>query len=234
MTPTNSGKTNPIILLVVVFVAFAGFIGTAYYHSLQEFEAIRTEMKQLKGEVKGDVLSLTDQVNKRYLTLLQMAESLSTQQNKLIGVERTIASEREMLAQLQENFRNELAQVRKMGGDANKMVSELEEKFQKETKTGEVRLVRLTDDYNSLKTQIEDHNALLVMMREQALLNQAIKAAAPEAATPAPTPTPGASVMAETSVPMTPASTTAPAAGSSTMSPTNNRVVTDLPGSSGN
>jgi uncharacterized membrane-anchored protein YhcB (DUF1043 family) len=222
MSTANTGKSNAMIAALIVVVACLGFMITSFISTNQDLEKVHAEMKSLRTNLDEQVVSLKDQINNRYLTLLKMSEDLSSQQSKMLGVERTIMAEREALAKLQENFRNEIAQVKKLGGDASRMVTSLEEQFKQEVKVKEVKLARLQDDFESVKNQIEDQSALLVMMREQALMNQQFSKP-PEGTTTVtlPVTTPSGTL----SVPATDSPST-------TTSPQNNRVVTDLPSSS--
>jgi chromosome segregation ATPase len=202
-----------------------GFIVAAYFSIMQEFDTVREQIVEVQSQYKKDIESLNEQIRQRYLTVLKQAQDIDQQQAKLAAIDRSITSEKEALGTVEDSFHSELAQMKKLGMDSNREVAGLEENFAEEIKLRELKLAKLQDDYQSMKNEVEDQQTLLVMMREQSLLDKYKQPQNGQTATDSATP----DANGDGSSGQGPNGTLSVVPMPTTLVPTNNRVVTDLP-----
>ena len=175
---SRSGKVNPEILLVLAIVALACYMAFSVYETNQKFAAYDAQIKDVRDTGKTDVKELADQLGARYLQLLKLAEDLAMQQSRMVSIERTISLEKDSVSQLQDTLKSEVDNLKKERGEQSDEVAALQDKFKNEITSKEQTIAKLQGEFESLKTVMDDQSALLVMIREQAILNSSGAAAA--------------------------------------------------------
>lgn len=167
----RSGKVSPEILLLLAIVLCASFEVVAYIKSGKDLDGVHDEIKQSETRGNQRIETIADELNKRYLQLLKLAEDLALQQGRLVTMERTLSSEKDSLAQLQDTVNSQLEAIKKAGGEQSKEVAALQDKFNADIASKEKTITQLQGEYEMLKHLMDDQSALLVMMREQSILN---------------------------------------------------------------
>lgn len=167
----RSGRISPEILLLIAILLCAIFEVMAYIKSGKDLDGVHDEIKQSEARGKASIETIADELNKRYLQLLKLAEDLALQQGRLVTMERTLSSEKDSLSQLQDSVNSQLDAFKKAGGEQTKEVAALQEKFNSDIASKEKTITQLQGEYEMLKHLMDDQSALLVMMREQAIVN---------------------------------------------------------------
>jgi hypothetical protein len=175
---SKSGKATPEILLVLAIIALACFVGVQSFLFKQKFSAVEDEIKGVKGDGEQSLGKLRADLNSRYLQLLKLSEDMSMQQGRFQLIERSLAAEKESMGQLQDDFKRDLEAVQKKDGEHAQAVALLEDKFKNEIAAKERSIGQLQGEYDSLKNLMDDQSALLVMVREQSILNSATASSA--------------------------------------------------------
>ena len=184
---SKSGKATPEILLVLAIIALACFVGVQSFLFKQKFTAVEDEIKGVRGDGEQGLGKLRADLNSRYLQLLKLSEDMSMQTGRFQLIERSLAAEKESMGQLQDDFKKDLDLVRKKDGEHAQAVATLEDKFKNEIAAKERSIGQLQSEYDSLKNLMDDQSALLVMVREQSILNSATASASTPSSGAAPT-----------------------------------------------
>ncbi|SDU24519.1 hypothetical protein SAMN05444156_2828 [Verrucomicrobium sp. GAS474] len=170
---SQSGKATPEILLVLAIIALACFVGVQKFLLDKKFLAVQEKIDGVKKDGEDNVSKLSANLNSRYLQLLKLSEEIAMQQGRFVTIERSLAAERESMSTLQDDFKRDLDAVRKKDGEHAAAVATLEDKFKNEIAAKERSIGQLQTEYDGLKNLMDDQSALLVMVREQSILNSA-------------------------------------------------------------
>ncbi len=182
---SRSGKVSPEILLVLAIVALGCFVAVSYYETKVKFDQVKAQIDDSRTDSQNDVKELTDQLNKRYLQLLKLAENLAMQEGRLVTIERSIGAEKDSIAEMQDTFKTDVESIKRQGGEQTKEVALLEDKFKTEIDSKTKTIGELQDEFKTLKNLMDDQSALLVMIREQAIVSAASNGTTPPPAVPA-------------------------------------------------
>ncbi|HEY8965949.1 MAG TPA: hypothetical protein VIM58_05870 [Candidatus Methylacidiphilales bacterium] len=178
---SKSGKATPEILLVLAIIALACFVGVQKFLLDKKFAAVDEKINGVRKDGEDNVSKLSANLNSRYLQLLKLSEEIAMQQGRFVTIERALAAERESMSTLQDDFKRDLDAIQKKGGEQAQAVATLEDKFKNEIAAKERSIGQLQSEYDSLKNLMDDQSALLVMVREQSILNAASANGSPAA-----------------------------------------------------
>ncbi|MDE1171530.1 MAG: hypothetical protein PW734_10035 [Verrucomicrobium sp.] len=167
----ESGRVGPEILLALAIVACGVCIGALYYQTQQDVQSLHASIDTVQARSDSNVKQLETQLGQRYLQLLKLAEDLAMQQGRMVTLERNLTLQKNSVTQLQDTFHGEVDSLKKEGGARAKEVSLLEDKFKNAIALKEKSITQLQEEYDVLKNLMDDQSALLVMMREQAIVN---------------------------------------------------------------